>query len=90
MDQDTSFNASDYRELGERFFGPVIWTGGEGIAVHGEMTFELLPSDISLHVTALGPREIVRLMADVSANAYREGVVIIDIQGSELSLPLFD
>ena len=90
IDQDTSFKAIDYKEIADRFSGPVVWTDGEGVADHGDMTFELSPSDISLHVTARGPGDTVRFMDDVAANAFREGVVVIDIQGSELLLPLSD
>lgn len=90
IDQDTSFKATDYKEIGERFFGPVVWTDDEGFADHGDMTFQLSPSDISLHVTARGPGDTVQFMDSVAVNAYQEGVVIIDIQGSELLLPLSD
>ncbi|RYD84615.1 MAG: hypothetical protein EOP84_05000 [Verrucomicrobiaceae bacterium] len=90
IDQDTSFKAADYRELGERFFGPVTWTGVDGIADHSEMSFELSPTDVSLHVTARGLGDTVQFMDDVARTAFRDGVVVIDIQGSELLLPLSD
>jgi hypothetical protein len=90
IDRDMSFEAVDYKKLGERFFGPVTWTGADGIAAHGEMSFELSLSDVSLHVTARGPGDTVQFMDDVAETAFREGVVVLDVQSSELLLPPSD
>lgn len=90
VEQDTSFKAADYRALAERLFGPATWNGESGIAMHDDMSFELLPSDVSLSVTARGSGDTVAYMDEVAVRAGLEGIVTIDVQGSELLLPFSD
>ena len=85
--EDAAFKRNDYTDLAERLFGPVPWIGGTAIAVRDEMSFELTPHDSSLSVTARGPGDTVAFMDNISALAVNEGVVTIDVQGSEIMLP---
>ncbi len=72
------------------FFGPVEWTGETGIAIHNEMSFELETGDTSLHVTARGSGDTVAFIDNVAALAIRENIATVDVQGSELLLPIND
>ena len=90
IDMDTSFKQNEYRSLAERFFGPITWSGMNAIAVVDDMTFELTPSDVSLSVTARGPGDTVAFMDKVAALAAQQGIVTVDVQGSEVLLPFSD
>jgi hypothetical protein len=88
--EDATFKNDDYRRLAERLFGPVTRTGGVAIAVRDEMSFELTPNDGSLSVTARGPGDTVAFMEDVAVRASKEGIVTVELQGSEILLPFSD
>jgi hypothetical protein len=90
IEMDAQFGIGDYKNLAERFFGPVVWSAGTGIATHGDMSFELTPHDISLSVTVRGHEDKVAYIGNVAALAIKEGIVTIDVQVSELILPLSD
>jgi hypothetical protein len=90
IDMDTSFKQNEYRGLAERLFGPITWCGMNAIAVVDEMTFELTSNDVSLSITARGPGDTVAFMDKVAALAAQQGIVTVDVQGSEIFLPLSD
>lgn len=87
---DSQFGAADYKNMADRFFGPVDWTGETGIAIHDEMSFELELSDTSLHVTVPGPGDKVAFIDNVAALAIRENIAAVDVQVSQLLLPIND
>ncbi|WP_233237918.1 hypothetical protein [Bordetella sp. LUAb4] len=90
VDVDDAFKQDNYRELAERLFGPVTWTVGGAIAARGKMSFELSLNDVSLSVTARGPGDTVAFMDNIVTLALQEGIVTIDVQSSEVLLPLSD
>jgi len=90
IEVDSQFGAADYKKMADRFFGPVDWTGETGIAIHDEMSFELKLSGTSLHVTVRGPGDRVAFIDNVAALAIKESIATVDVQGSELLLPIND
>lgn len=88
IDEDLGFKLGDYKQLADRLFSPVTWSGEMGIATRADMTFELTPSDVSLSVTARGTGDTVGFMGDVATVASKEGIVTVDVQGSEILQPL--
>jgi hypothetical protein len=54
------------------------------------MSFELVPNDGSMSMTAHGPGDTVAFMENIAVLAGREGVVTIDVQSSVILLPFGD
>lgn len=90
IEVDSQFGSADYKNMADRFFGPVDWTGETGIAIHDEMSFELELTDTSLHVTARGTGDTVAFIDNVASLAIRENIATVDVQVSELLLPISD
>lgn len=62
----------------------------EGLAAFDDMSFEVRASDVSLSVTARRPGNTVAFMDHLAVLGEREGVVIVDVQGSEILIPVDD
>ena len=90
IDMDLTFTQMDYKALAERFFDGIVWTAAEGIVSSDDMSFELRPSDISLSITARGPGDTVAYMDRIAALGAQHGIVVIDVQGSEILVPIAD
>ena len=90
IDMDLAFKEEDYRSLAERFFDGVVWRGKDGLANMDDMSFELRPSDVSLSVTARGAGDTVAFMDNLAVLGAQQGVVVVDVQGSEILAPVGD
>ena len=90
IDADATFKREDYRALADRFFDGIVWSELEGHAVFDDMSFEVKASDVSLSVTARGPGDTVAYMDSLAVLGAQEGVVIVDVQGSEILAPAGD
>jgi hypothetical protein len=90
IDMDVTFTQEDYKALAERFFDGIVWRAAEGIVSSDDMSFELRPSDISLSITARGPGDTVAYMDRIAALGAQHGIVVIDVQGSEILVPIAD
>ncbi|RSZ24069.1 hypothetical protein EJO66_32260 [Variovorax beijingensis] len=90
IDMDLAFKEEDYRSLAERFFNGIAWSGNDGFVIMDDMSFELRPSDVSLSVTARGAGDTVAFMDNLAVLGAQQGVVIVDVQGSEILVPAGD
>ncbi|MET3373328.1 hypothetical protein ABIC89_002390 [Variovorax boronicumulans] len=90
IDMDPAFKEEDYRSVAERFFNGVAWSGNDGLVIMDDMSFELRPSDVSLSVTARGVGDAVAFMDNLAVLGAQQGVVIVDVQGSEILAPAGD
>jgi hypothetical protein len=88
IDMDPTFKEDDYKVLAERLFSGIEWNGTDGLVVMDDMSFELRPSDESLSVTARGPGDTVAFMDNLAVLGAQQGIVIVDVQGSEILAPV--
>jgi hypothetical protein len=87
IEADEQFKLAEYTKLAERLFGPLEWRGGTAIAMQDGMSFKLTPHDVSLSVAARGPGDTVTYMENVAGLALAEGVVTVELSGSEILVP---
>ena len=84
LEEDASFLQADYERLAEALFGPVRWEAGVGIVGLDDLLFELTPRDAGLAASCSGDGDIMGFMDSVAASAAESGIVVIDVQTSEL------
>jgi hypothetical protein len=88
LEADESFGREQYRALAENFFESIRWqSDGTGNTNKDGVFVELHPSDASLSLWCRGDGDIVALVNAVALAAHRSGVVVIDVQSSELVVP---
>ena len=84
LEEDASFLSDDYRRVAEALFGPVGWEAGVGIVGFDDLMFELTPRNAALSASCSGDGDIMGFLGGVADAAAEKGVVVIDVQTSEL------
>jgi hypothetical protein len=88
LEPDESFGKADFRAAAEALFGVVDWQAdGSGIVRGEDVSVELRASESSLHVSVRGRGDIVGLMRRVASDGLPRGLVVIDVQVSEILEP---
>lgn len=88
LEPDPAFNVDEYRALAVSLFRAVEWlSDGRGYAERSDISIELHPDDSGLSLWCRGSGDIASLINEIALAVHGQGVVVIDVQTSQLIAP---